>query len=244
MIGNIAPTNSTIMITGESGTGKEIAAKSIHKLSHRKNRPFIALNCAAIPENLLESELFGHERGAFTGAMDRRIGKFELADQGTLFLDEIGCMSPGMQSKLLRVLEDKQITRVGGSSVIKIDARIISATNIDFRRSIEEKTFREDLYYRLNVIPIHIPPLREREGDLVLLIEHFLHIFNRTLNKKITGFDRSSMAKLKAYAFPGNIRELKNIIERAVVLCQGSQITNEDLMGLTINAGNRKSIKR
>jgi len=232
LIDKIAPTDSTVMILGESGTGKEIAAKTIHKMSGRKNRPYIAINCAAIPENLLESELFGHERGSFTGAMERRIGKFELADQGTIFLDEIGCMSMAMQAKLLRILEDQLIERVGGTAPIKVDLRIISATNIDFEKHIKEGKFREDLYYRLNVIPIKMPPLRERKDDLPLFISYFLDKFNKDFNKKIKGLDPKAQSILLSYDFPGNVRELKNIIERAAALASGSEIIEEDLFGL------------
>jgi len=232
VIDSIAKTDSTVLIFGESGTGKEIAAKTIHKMSDRKNKPYIAINCAAIPENLLESELFGHERGAFTGALDRRIGKFELADQGSIFLDEIGCMSMAMQAKLLRVLEDKKIERVGGTAPVQVDARIISATNIDFAKAIKEGKFREDLYYRLNVIPIQMPALRERKEDIPLFIAYFLDNFNKELNKKIKGLSAGAQSLLMAYDFPGNVRELKNIIERAVALSKGDQITEENLFGL------------
>ena len=236
LISQVAITDSTILIPGESGTGKEIAAKAIHKLSKRKNGPFVALNCGAIPENLLESELFGHERGAFTGALDRRIGKFELSDGGTIFLDEIGTMSAGMQSKLLRVLEDHMIERVGGGSPIEVDVRVLAATNIDFPKHIREGKFREDLYYRLNVIPLHMPPLRERKEDLPLFISYFIEKFNRELGKKITGVSPEVLAYLKAYDFPGNVRELKNIIERAVALCQGDQLMMENLLTPTASA--------
>jgi len=236
LISQVAITDSTILITGESGTGKEIAAKAIHKLSKRKNGPFVALNCGAIPENLLESELFGHERGAFTGALDRRIGKFELSDGGTIFLDEIGTMSAGMQSKLLRVLEDHKIERVGGGSPIEVDVRVLAATNIDFPKHIREGKFREDLYYRLNVIPLHMPPLRERKEDLPLFISYFIEKFNHELGKKITGVSPEVLAYLKSYDFPGNVRELKNIIERAVALCQGGQLMMENLLTPTASA--------
>jgi DNA-binding NtrC family response regulator len=244
LISQVAPTDSTILITGESGTGKEIAAKAIHKLSKRKNGPFIALNCGAIPENLLESELFGHERGAFTGALDRRVGKFELSDGGTIFLDEIGTMSANMQSKLLRVLEDHKIERLGGGSPIEVDVRVLAATNIDFPKHIREGKFREDLYYRLNVIPIHMPPLRERKEDLSLFISYFIEKFNRELGKKVTGVSPEVLAYLKAYDFPGNVRELKNIIERAVALCQGDQLMMENLLTPTVSGSTgAKSLK-
>jgi len=235
LIDSIAPTDSTVLILGESGTGKEIAAKTIHKMSNRRNKPYIAINCAAIPENLLESELFGHERGAFTGAMDRRIGKFELADQGTIFLDEIGCMSMAMQAKLLRVLEDNLIERVGGAAPVQVDIRVISATNIDFGKHIKEGKFREDLYYRLNVIPIEMPPLRDRKEDIPLFISYFMDKFNKELNKKLKSLNPKAQTILLSYNFPGNVRELKNIIERAAVLAKGDQITEENLFGLNAN---------
>jgi DNA-binding NtrC family response regulator len=244
LIKQIAPTDSTVLITGESGTGKEIAAKALHKISPRKNKPFIAINCAAIPENLLESELFGHERGAFTGALERRLGKFELADQGTIFLDEIGCMSPAMQSKLLRVLEDQIIERVGGTSPIQVDVRVISATNIDFKKHISEGKFREDLYYRLNVIPVQMPPLRERKEDLPLFIAYFLEMYNKELNKKIKSLTPAAQSLLSSYDFPGNVRELRNIIERAVALCRGDLIAEENLLGLTVSAEPTLSIAK
>lgn len=229
LIDRIAPTDSTVLISGESGTGKEIAAKAIHKMSQRKNLPLISLNCAAIPENLLESELFGHERGAFTGALDRRIGKFELADKGTIFLDEIGCMSPAMQSKLLRVLEERAIERVGGNTQIKVDVRIISATNINFQKEIADGKFREDLYYRLNVIPIEMPPLRERKEDLPYFISYFIDKFNKEMNRKIKGLTNGAEKILSSYSYPGNVREFKNIIERAVALASGDLIEEDNL---------------
>lgn len=232
LIKSIAKTDSTILISGESGSGKEVVARAIHSLSPRKNMPFIAINCAAIPENLLESELFGYERGAFTGAMERRIGKFELADGGTLFLDEIGCMSPSMQSKLLRVLEEKSFERLGGNSKVSFDVRIISATNIDFEKSIKEGKFREDLYYRLNVIPIKVPPLRERKSDLLLFISFFINKFNKEFNKHIKTISPEVLHKLQDYDFPGNVRELQNLIERAVALVKGPTIEDENIFGL------------
>lgn len=244
LIAQTAPTDSTILITGESGTGKEIAAKAIHKLSKRKNGPFIALNCGAIPENLLESELFGHERGAFTGALDRRIGKFELSDGGTIFLDEIGTMSANMQSKLLRVLEDHKIERVGGGSPIEVDVRVLAATNIDFPKHIREGKFREDLYYRLNVIPLHMPSLKDRKDDIPLFVTYFIEKFNRELGKKVKEISSEVLAYLKSYDFPGNVRELKNIIERAVALCQGDQLMMENLLTPTVSGSTgAKSLK-
>jgi len=228
-IEKVAPTDSTVLIQGESGTGKEIAARAIHKKSKRAHKPFIAVNCAAIPENLLESELFGYERGAFTGALERKLGKFELAEGGTLFLDEIGCMPLAMQAKLLRVIEDRVVERLGGEKGIPVDVRIISATNIDFKNEIEKGTFRHDLYYRLNVIPIRLLPLRERKEDIPLFVQYFLNKFNQELNKKVKGFTPDALAILTNYDWPGNVRELQNFIERLVVLAQGSIITKEDL---------------
>jgi DNA-binding NtrC family response regulator len=229
IINRVAPTDSTVLISGESGTGKELVARAIHKASKRAAKPFVAVNCAAIPENLLESELFGHERGSFTGALERKLGKFELANEGTLFLDEIGCMHPAMQAKLLRVLENRLIERVGGEKGIPVDARIISATNIDFAKEIKEKRFRHDLYYRLNVIPITLPSLKERKEDIPLFIEYFLEKFNRILNKKVTGFESQALQALLNYDWPGNVRELSNLIERVVVLSKGEVITKEEL---------------
>jgi len=244
-IEKVAKTNSRVLISGESGSGKELVARAIHDKSARKDKPFVALNCAAIPENLFESELFGHEPGAFTGAMERRIGKFELANRGTLFLDEIGCMPPAMQAKLLRVLENTTIERLGGQKSIEIDVRIISATNVDFKKHIAENKFRSDLYYRLNVIPITIPALRERKEDLNLLINSFLDKFNKILNKKVKGFSQEAMEILENYGWPGNVRELQNLIERITVL-SNNEIINAEEIPLTLsveqsfNSGNLK----
>ncbi|MBI5399339.1 sigma-54-dependent Fis family transcriptional regulator [Candidatus Saganbacteria bacterium] len=228
-IDSIAPTDSTVLVRGESGTGKELVARAIHKKSRRANDPFVAVNCAAIPENLLESELFGYERGAFTGALERKLGKFELADGGTLFLDEIGCMSLPMQAKLLRVLEDRVIERIGGEKGVPVNVRIVSATNIDFDQHIKENKFRHDLYYRLNVIPLNLPPLRERKDDLSLLIDYFLNKFNTLLNKKISGFSPEALKVMKSYEWPGNIRELQNLVERVVVLSRQPVIAQAEL---------------
>ncbi|MFA5034976.1 MAG: sigma-54 dependent transcriptional regulator [Candidatus Margulisiibacteriota bacterium] len=228
-IEKVAPTDSTILINGESGTGKELVARAIHQKSRRSAKPFVAVNCAAIPENLLESELFGHERGSFTGAHERKLGKFELADEGTLFLDEIGCMSPAMQSKLLRVLENKVIERLGSEKGVEVDVRIISATNIEFQKAIEEGKFRSDLYYRLNVIPLPLPPLRERKEDIKLLAEYFVKKFNKEVKKEINGLAEAALNNLQKYDWPGNVRELQNIIERAVVLSSGRLIEELDL---------------
>ncbi len=232
LIQTTAPTPSTVLITGESGTGKEIVAKEIHRLSNRANQPFVAINCAAIPENLLESELFGHERGAFTGAMERRIGKFEHANLGTIFLDEIGSMPASMQSKLLRVLEERAIARIGGNNTIPVNVRIIAATNIDFENEIKNGKFREDLYYRINVIPIKLEALRERKEDISLFVEYFINKFNAILNKKVKSISPHALSQLMNYKFPGNVRELQNLIERAVVLSDQDTIKKEHLLGI------------
>jgi two-component system nitrogen regulation response regulator NtrX len=224
----VAPTDSWVLITGENGTGKELVANAIHRLSQRANMPFIDVNCAAIPEELLESELFGHEKGAFTGADRRRIGKLELADKGTLFLDEVGDMSMRMQAKLLRTLEEGRFTRIGGNDPINIDIRVIAATNKIIKDEIKEGRFREDLYYRLNVIPLHIPPLRERREDIPVLVEYFLNERNKFSRQKKT-ITPSAMGILSSYVWRGNVRELKNLIERLFVLVEGNIIDVEDL---------------
>jgi len=218
VIENVASSDSTVLITGESGTGKEIVANVLHKKSKRANMPYIIVNCAAIPENLLESEMFGHERGAFTGAMERHIGKFELADGGTIFLDEIGEMPLSMQVKLLRVVQEGVIVRVGGEKSIPIDVRIIVATNINIKKAVQEKKFREDLFYRLNVIPIAMPPLRERLEDLSLFINYFIDKYNKELNKNIRSISKEALKILRGYSWPGNVRELENLIERIVTI--------------------------
>ncbi len=228
-IDSVAKTDSRILITGESGTGKELVARAIHKNSQRANNPFIAVNCAAIPDNLLESELFGYEKGAFTGAMERKLGKFELADGGTIFLDEIGCMSSAMQSKLLRVIQDNCIDRVGGNSSISINIRLLAATNLNFTKAIANKSFREDLYYRLNVIPIHLPPLRERKEDIGLFLDYFMNKYNKELNRQVEGFDQKATMLLKTYDWPGNVRELQNIVERLLALSSSSIITRDEV---------------
>jgi len=229
IIGDISKSPSTILIDGESGTGKELIASAIHLQSKRALKPFIAVNCAAIPDALLESELFGHEKGSFTGAVDKHIGKFEAANEGTIFLDEIGTLSPSLQAKLLRVLQEKTIERVGGTKTISIDVRIISATNTDLKEEIKSRNFREDLFYRLNVIPITLPPLRERQEDIPLLIDYFLGKFSKENRKNIKGFDKKAMEALIEYEWPGNIRELQNIIERVIVLNKGPNIKFEEL---------------
>ncbi len=209
---------STVLVQGESGTGKELVAKWIHYESSRADKPFVAINCAAVPSTLLESELFGYDKGAFTDAKAMKKGLFELADGGTVFLDEIGDMELGMQAKLLRFLEDRTFRRVGGSKVISVDVRIISATNKDLLKAVEEKSFRNDLYYRLQVIPIFLPPLRERKEDIVILANHFIESFNKEFNKRIKGLSAAAEQMLTDYSWPGNIRELKNVIERAIIL--------------------------
>jgi len=229
IIEKVADSDSTIIIHGESGTGKGLAARAIHQNSHRKNKPFIPINCGAIPENLLESELFGHVRGAFTGATSPKPGKFELADGGTVFLDEIGDMSPELQVKVLRVLEDKEFEQVGGCKTIKVDVRIIAATHRVLEEEVQKGNFREDLYYRLNVIPVYLPPLRERKSDVHLLIHHFLEHFNTKNNKSVEGVSDEAMQIMMCYFWPGNVRELKNIVERVVVLKEAGEISPEDL---------------
>jgi two-component system response regulator AtoC len=225
----VAKSNATILITGESGTGKELVARAIHSQSDRRSKPFVAVSCAALPESLLESELFGHEKGSFTGAHAQKKGKFEFANGGTLFLDEIGEMSANIQVHLLRVLEEKEFTRVGGNEPIRVDVRVISATNRDLRKAIENQEFREDLYYRLNVVNIELPPLRERKEDIPLLAEHFLHKFAVENRKEVTAFSPEVIKSLLAYDWPGNIRELENAIERAIILSRNSSITTADL---------------
>lgn len=220
---------STVLVQGESGTGKELVAKWIHYSSSRAEKPFIAINCAAVPAALLESELFGHEKGAFTDAKSTQKGLFELADGGTVFLDEIGDMEMGMQAKLLRFLEDRSFRRIGGSRVFTVDVRIISATNKDLQKSIVEKTFRNDLYYRLQVIPIFLPSLRERKEDIIPLAVHFISQYNKTFNKKIRGLTEMAERIMTGYSWPGNVRELKNVIERAIILGAGETLLPEHL---------------
>ena len=225
----VAPSQASILIQGESGTGKEAIASLIHKIGPRADQPFIKVSCAALPETLLESELFGYEKGAFTGAVGQKEGRFELADEGTLFLDEIGEITPALQVKLLRVLQEGEFERVGGTKVLQCNVRIISATNINLTTAIKQKRFREDLYYRLNVIAIDIPPLRERKEDVPLLVSHFLKIYQEKNNKAIDGIAEDVLDILTDYTWPGNVRELKNVIERAVVLTQGRVISQDDL---------------
>lgn len=220
MVTQVSESNATVLIRGESGTGKELIANAIHYNSLRSQKPFIKVNCAALPSNLIESELFGHERGAFTGAINQKLGKFELANRGTIFLDEIGSISMDVQTKLLRVLQEREFERVGGSRTLKIDVRVIAATNKNLEDAIEQGIFRGDLYYRLNVFPIYLAPLRERKTDVLLLAEHFLARYARENHKNIKRFSTSAIDLLMAYHWPGNVRELENCIERAVLLCE------------------------
>ncbi len=229
MINRVAGSNATVLLLGETGTGKEVAARQIHAASPRKDRPFIAINCAALPETLLESELFGHEKGAFTGAHAEKMGRFEMADGGALFLDEIGDISMSTQVKLLRVLQEKEFVRVGGTRTISTDVRIIAATNRDLRAAMEKGTFREDLYYRLNVFPIQLPPLRGRREDIPLLVEHFIGVAAATLDNPEPTVSNDAMALLASYDWPGNIRELQNVMERAVLLTDGETVAVDQL---------------
>jgi DNA-binding NtrC family response regulator len=228
-IGKIADTDSTILVTGESGTGKELVAKTIHYNSSRSKKPFIPLNCAAIPKDILESELFGHEKGAFTGAINARIGRFELANHGTLFLDEIGELAPALQVKLLRVLQEKEFERVGGIRTIKVDVRILAATNRDLDKAVKEGTFREDLYYRLNVIPLHLPPLRKMKDDIALLAGHFIKEISKRKRKEPPEISEEIMTSLVNYRWPGNVRELENLVERLIILKGGDVVSPDDL---------------
>jgi Nif-specific regulatory protein len=225
----VANSKSTTLLLGESGTGKELLARLIHRMGPRKDEPMIVLNCAALPETLLEDELFGHEKGAYTGAVARKIGKFELADGGTIFLDEIGEMSPGMQSKLLRILQEGVFYRVGGNKAIPVDVRVLSATNRNIEEDVSQGKFREDLYYRINVVQIHMPPLRERREDIALLAEHFLDIFKKERGTSNLVISKDAMDLMVEYDWPGNVREMKNALERAVVMGNGKQIMPEDL---------------
>jgi DNA-binding NtrC family response regulator len=229
LIDKVADTPSTVLIIGESGTGKELVARALHEHSSRKNESFIRINCAAIPKTLMESELFGYEKGAFTGAVHSKPGRFELADRGTLFLDEIGELAVEMQVKLLRVLQESEFERVGGIKTLRVDVRVIAATNRDLVKEAAQGNFREELYYRLNVVPIQLPPLRERLQDIPLLVSHFVSRFNERLRKTVSGLSDDAMAALLRYPFPGNIRELENIIERTVVLAEGPVIELRDL---------------
>jgi two-component system response regulator AtoC len=229
ILDRVADTPTTVLITGESGTGKELVARALHENSARRDRPFIKLNCAAIPRDLMESELFGYERGAFTGAVGSKPGRFELANGGTLFLDEIGAIPVEMQVKLLRALQESEFERVGGVKTLQVDVRLVTATNSDLKQEIAAGSFREDLYYRLNVVPIRLPPLRERAEDITLLTRHFVEKFNVRLKKQVSGIDPLATTLLCNYAWPGNIRELENVIERAVLFCDDEQLAAANL---------------
>jgi transcriptional regulator with GAF, ATPase, and Fis domain len=236
LIARVAPTDSTVLIRGESGTGKEVVASALHRNSRRADRPFVAINCAAIPETLLESELFGHEQGAFTGAVNRKIGKFEVADRGTLFLDEVGEISPALQAKLLRVLQEREFERLGSNRPIRVDVRVIAATNKDLEKALREGAFREDLYYRLNVIQIALPPLRERREDIPLFASHFAVLEGRKRGQAVLGFTPEARACLLRYTWPGNVRELANAVARAVILGDDDLIRPEDLPEYVLEA--------
>jgi len=229
LIEDIAPTDATVLIQGESGTGKELVASAIHRQSPRRDKPFIVINCSAYPVTLLESELFGHEKGAFTGAIRQKIGRFEQADSGTVFLDEIGEISPSAQIKLLRVLQSQKFERIGGEETLNVDVRILAATNKDLLREVTNGSFREDLFYRLNVIPIQLPPLRKRRNDIPLLARYFLHRFALEQNKEIQDFSSEAMRLLLDYPWPGNVRELENSIEHTAVLAKRSKVEILDL---------------
>jgi PAS domain S-box-containing protein len=227
-VAKVAPTDSTVLITGETGTGKELIARAIHKRSHRADRAFVTLNCAAVPPSLIASELFGHEKGAFTGATQRRLGRFELAEGGTIFLDEIGELSPENQIALLRVLQEREFERVGGSKTIRANVRVIAATNRDFQDGIDAGSFRSDLYYRLNVFPIEMPPLRERREDIPLLVEYFIDRYAKKTGMRIHAINRATLERLKSYEWPGNIRELQNVIERSIIVCETENFTVDE----------------
>jgi two-component system, NtrC family, response regulator AtoC len=229
LVTKVLSNDITVLIYGESGTGKELIARAIHYNGKRKNGPFTVVNCASIPRELLESELFGHEKGSFTGAHQRKLGKFEIANGGTLFLDEVGELEMLLQAKLLRVIQEKEFERVGGTELIKTDVRIISATNRDLKLAVENKEFREDLYYRLNSFPIYIPPLRQRRGDILVLAQHFLDGFNKKLGKSLRGFSKKALKYMYEYNWPGNIREMENTIERCMIICEADMIDVEDL---------------
>jgi formate hydrogenlyase transcriptional activator len=236
-VGRVASTDATVLICGETGTGKELIARAIHSNSQRRDKPLIKLNCAALPAGLVESELFGHEKGAFTGAIARRIGRFELADGGTIFLDEIGELPLETQAKLLRVLQEHEFDRVGGASQRKVDVRVIAATNRNLLKAVGEKAFREDLYYRLSVFPILLPPLRERSEDIPLLVQFLLDRFAAKIGKRFDGVSHETMQRLTAYSWPGNIRELENILERAVILATGPTLEiGRDILGGPMSA--------
>jgi DNA-binding NtrC family response regulator len=229
LVSQVARTTATVLITGESGTGKELLARAIHRQGPRRERPFVAVNPAAIADTLMESELFGHERGAFTGAYQRKLGRFELAQGGTLFLDEIGSLKPEMQAKLLRVLQEREMERVGGTHTVKLDVRIIAATNADLRQAVAAQTFREDLFYRLNVVRVSMPPLRARRDDIGVIADHFIRRYRQQFGKPVSGLAPEALAALSEYSWPGNVRELQNVIERCVALSDGPLIRLSDL---------------
>ncbi len=229
MLQKVAPTDSSVIIYGESGTGKELVARAIHKNSNRSQGPFVRVNCGALSETLLESELFGHEKGAFTGALKRKLGRFELAQAGTIFLDEIGDISPNLQIKLLRVLQEKEFERVGGEETVRVDVRVIAATHRNLKEEVASGRFREDLYYRLHIVPIHLPALRQRLDDLPVLVEHFLQRLGHELRKPNLQIAPAALEMMRNYHWPGNVRELENVLERAAVLCEGAAITLADL---------------
>ena len=239
MIEKVAPSDARVLITGESGTGKELVAAAIHAGGSRKDRPFVRVNCAAIPRDLVESEMFGHERGAFTGATDRRIGRFELADRGTLLLDEVGDLGAEAQAKLLRAIESGEIERVGGSKPIRVDVRIVSATNKDLTRAVADGTFREDLYFRLNVIPLAIPPLRERPDDIPALVRHFSQVHRGRTGQPLTSWSTNALDALARYRWPGNVRELANIVERLAILHPGREVTSDEIREVLPSAPTR-----
>ena len=229
LVTQIAATPATALITGESGTGKELVARAIHQRSERSGQPFVAVNVAALPDTLIEAELFGHEKGAFTGAHARRLGKFELAHGGTVFLDEIGCLRLDLQAKLLRALQEREIERLGGTRPVSLDVRILAATNVNLKAAVRAHAFREDLYYRINVVPIHVPPLRERREDIVLLVEHFVRKIARECRREVRGVSAGALEVLTRYDWPGNVRELENVIHRAIVLARGPVIQLQDV---------------
>ena len=238
LIAQVAQTHATVLITAESGTGKELVARAIHRQSARRSQAFVAVNLAAIPDTLLESELFGHEKGAFTGAHTRKPGKFELAHGGTLFLDEVGSLRIELQAKLLRALQEREVERLGGTRTIPVDVRVIAASNVDLREATRARAFREDLFYRLNVVPLGVPPLRSRKDDIPLLVDHFIRKYSREFKKDVRGVSRSALPALSAYNWPGNVRELENIIERSVALATGPVIQMEDLpLDLSLHEG-------
>lgn len=227
-VAKVAPTDSTVLITGETGTGKELVARAIHKRSRRSGRAFVSVNCAAIPSSLIAAELFGHEKGAFTGALQRRPGRFELAEGGTIFLDEVGELPPETQIALLRVLQEREFERVGDARPITADVRVIAATNRDLEAAIAIGTFRSDLFYRLNVFPIEVPPLRERKQDIRILLEYFIERYANKVGKKVKKIEKKTLEQFESYRWPGNIRELQNVIERSVILCEGETFSVDD----------------